>query len=239
MNVAICDDNIQDIAQIRTLLGEHFHINGYDAAIHTYTSGESLLAAFTAQTFDAVFLDIYMNGMSGIKTAEKLREKNPDFALVFITVSRDHALESYSCRACAYVLKPISYSEINNAFLQCRHIFIKNGRFIEIISDRRKVRVPLAKIVFIEVYGKQILIHTTDRIIKTTTPLDHLEQLLNSTFLRCHRSYIVNLNHTEAILTNDFRMNNGRLVPMRQRGRSELRDTYAQFLSNRLFEVST
>lgn len=239
MNVAICDDNPQDAAQIHSLLLEHFDKSGYIGKIHTFTSGESLLDAFAVCPFDAVFLDIYMKGMDGMQTAALLRKMDSDFALVFITVSRDHAIESFSYRPSYYVCKPIKRRDIDNAFRQCRDVFLKNARFVEVISNRTKIKIPLIKIIYIETYGKETLFHTLDGEIKTTSQLllDDLKQHLGSAFLRCHRSYIINLNHVEAIRTNDFLMRNGSLVPIRQRRRLELRDAYAGFMSERLFEV--
>lgn len=239
MNVAICDDNMEDIEKIRTLLIEHFDKNGYTGEVDTFTNGEALLDAFSIRQFDVVFLDIYMTGMDGMKTARKLREIDPHFILVFISISRDHAMESYSLCANSYVPKPIQRADMDKAFRQCQNMFLKNARFVEVMSDRRKIKIPLIKILYIETYGRETLFHTTDREIRTTAsmPLDNLLKTLGNAFLRCHRSYVVNLNHVNAIQPNDFQMRDGSLVPLRQRGRAELRNAYGNFISDRLFEV--
>lgn len=241
MNVAICDDNAKDAKLICDLLREHFDKNGFAGECHTFESGEALADAFAANPFDVVFLDIYMDGMNGLKTAEKLRKIDPGFSLVFITTSTDHALDSFSLRTIDYVVKPIKREDIERAFSGCRDVFLKNGRFIKVMSDRMNLSVPLIKIQYIETYGRETLFHTTDREIRSTAPilLDDLEQTLGSAFLRCHRSYIVNLNYVAAIGPDDFQMLDGSLVPLRQRGRAELRDAYADFVSDRLFEVSS
>ena len=114
--------------------------------LHTFESGEALAKSFTVHPFDVVFLDIYMDGMNGLKTAEKLREIDPGFSLVFITSSKDHALASFSLGTNDYVVKPIKREDIERAFSKCREIFLKNGRFINIMSDRMNLSVPLAKI---------------------------------------------------------------------------------------------
>lgn len=238
MNVAICDDRAEDARLICDLLREHFDKNGFAGELHTFASGEALAKAFVAHPFDVVFLDIYMGGMSGLKTAEKLREIDPGFSLVFITTSKDHALESFSLGTNDYVVKPIRREDIERAFFKCRAVFLKNGRFIEVMSGRAKRKVPLHKILFMEAYGKEILVHTPEETIKTFMPLDEIEKMITGPFLRCHRSYIVNLNYVVTIGPDDFQMHGGSLVPLRQRGRTELRDAYADFVSDRLFEVT-
>lgn len=241
MNVAICDDSARDAELICALLREHFDKNGFIGELHTFASGEALAEAFAATSFDVVFLDIYMEGMNGLKTAERLRKLNPVFSLIFITSSTDHALDCFSLGTDGYVVKPIKREDIDLAFSKCRDVFLKNGRFIKVMSDRMSLSVPLIKIQYIETYGRETLFHTTDREIRSTAPmlLDDLERTLGGSFLRCHRSYIVNLNYVEALQPDDFRMLDGSLVPLRQRGRAELRDAYADFLSDRLFEVSS
>ncbi|WP_369282021.1 LytR/AlgR family response regulator transcription factor [Oscillibacter sp. GMB15532] len=238
MRVAICDDSVHDAELVCALLREHFEKNDFAGELYTFFSGEALAQAFAADPFDVVFLDIYMGGMNGLETAQRLREIDRDFSLVFITTSKDHALDSFSIGTNDYVVKPIKREEIDRAFVRCREVFLKNGRFIEVVSNRMKRKVPLNQILFMEVYGKEVLIHTAAGTIKAALPLDELEKMVTGTFLRCHRSYIVNLNHVEAIGQDDFRMRDGSLVPLRQRGRTELRDAYADFLSDRLFKVS-
>jgi DNA-binding LytR/AlgR family response regulator len=63
-----------------------------------------------------------------------------------------------------------------------------------------------------------------------------LEKELGASFLRCHRSHIVNLNYVDKVLEQYILMKNGDRVPMRQRGRSDIRDAFAVFVSDRLFE---
>jgi DNA-binding LytR/AlgR family response regulator len=77
-----------------------------------------------------------------------------------------------------------------------------------------------------------------DGDFKTTAQmlLDDLERELGRSFLRCHRSYIVNMNQIKAIEPKDFRLRDGSLVPLRKNGRTALRDAYADFVSDRLFE---
>lgn len=239
MNIAICEDNAADTKIICGYLQEHFNKNGFIGDIHTFTSGEAMLAAFSSGVlFDAVFLDIYMGGMSGIETAKKMRETDPGFALIYITASDDYARQAYSLRACAYVSKPIHEEEMDIAFAQCREIFLKSARFIEVLSERQTIRIPLVNILYVEVFNRDAVFHLTAGIVKTSLPLDEAERKLGSPFLRCHRSYLINMNFVDRLCEQDILMKNGDSIPMRRRGRSEIRGTYGDFLTTRLFEVS-
>jgi DNA-binding LytR/AlgR family response regulator len=239
VNVAICDDYTQDAELIRGLLAEHLDNNGYIGDIHMFDSGEALYDAFTANPFDAVFLDIYMGGMSGIETAGKLRKLDPNFALVFITSSKNDISDAYPHKPNCYVVKPVTRDSIDNAFHNCQAVFLKNARYIEVMRDRAKIKIPLSKIMYIETYGRETVFHTTAGDHKSTSnmPLADIERGLNKAFLRCHKSYIVNMNFVDIVCPGEFKLINGNLVPMRQRRRDELRDAYARFVSDRLFGV--
>lgn len=238
MNIAVCEDNADDAGIICGYLQEHLDKNGFIGDIHTFTSGEAMLAACSSGLlFDAVFLDIYMGGMTGIETAQKMRDTDPGFALIYITSSDDYARQAYSLRACAYVSKPVQADEMNLAFAQCREVFLKSARFIKILSERQSIRIPLVKILYVEVFNRDAVFHLTTGIVKTALPLDEIEHELGSPFLRCHRSYLINMNFVDRLCEQDILMKNGDAIPMRRRGRSEIRGTYGDFLTNRLFEV--
>ena len=237
MNIAICENDAMDSDILRTTLSGYLEQNGYTGKIYAFKSGETLLSSFSLGAFDVIFLDIFMDGISGIETAKKIRGIDPTCALIFITSSPNHALEGFSVRASAYVVKPIREKEMQTALFQCREIFMKNARYIEIRADRMDVRLPLVKIYYIEIYDKSMLFHTPDGVYQTRMSMDEIEQkLAGDPFYRCHHSYIINMNHIGKINSQDIIMKNGDSVPMRTRGRDEIRADVAQFLSSRIFE---
>ena len=235
LNIAICDDNQIEADLIYKYLDTYLNKNDYDSKVHVYDSGESLLEAFSTDTFSVVFLDIYMSGITGIETAIKLRAKDSNFALIFITSSKDHALEAFSCQASAYLIKPVNHESIEGVFKQCESIFLKNARTIQIVSDRKPIKIPICKIYYIEIFHKDALFHTSSGVFKTNIPLNIIEKELGMPFLRCHRSHLVNMNHIEEIGEHDISMKNGDCVSLRQREKKRISEIYGDFLSNRLF----
>ena len=238
MNIAVCEDNRADADLICGYLQKHFDAHGYTGTIYRFESGEAVLDAFSPGFFDAVFMDVYMGGMTGIETAEKMRSRDETFALVYITISDDHARQAFTLRACAYVSKPIKPDEMELAFAQCQSVFLKNARFIEIISERKNIKIPLVKILYAEVYNREILLHTAEGTMTAILTLDEVERQCGSSFLRCHRSYLINMNHVDRLCEHDFLMKNGDVVPIRQRSRTAIRNAYGDFLTARLFEVN-
>ena len=237
MRIAICEDNASDAAEILSYLEQHFANNSFIGDIETYDSGEALLSAFMPGTFDVAFLDIYMSGMTGVEAARAIRANDPDCALVFITSDPGHMPEGFALRAASYVVKPITQEQMDTALLQCRKIFLKNARYIEAKTGGQTVRIPLNKVLFVETQSKAASICTTDGIFKTYSSIEEIErQLGGNPFLRCHRSYVVNLSYVEDVLENDFIMRGGAKVPIRKNGMKEIRRSVSEFFSQRLFE---
>ena len=239
MNIAVCENDAADCAALCAILDGYIKQNRYTAEIRTFESGELLLAEFTLGAFDLVFLDIYMDGINGIQTARRIRQIDPVCALIFITSSPNHALEGFSVRAAGYVVKPIREKEMLSALLQCQEVFMRNARYIEIRTDRTDIKLPLSSIFYVEVYNKTAHFHTQSGVYQTRKSMDDIEQELGGEpFYRCHQSYIINMNHIERITSTDIVMRIGSSVPMRQRGRDEIRSDIAQFVSSRLFQGS-
>ena len=237
MRVAICEDNADDAAEIRSYLEQHFERNGFMGDIDVFDSGEALLASFSPAFFDVVFLDVYMGGMTGVEAARVIRRVDPDCALVFITTDAGHMPEGFALRAASYVVKPVTTEQMETALLQCRRIFMKNARFIEVKTGGQIHRIPLPKVQYMEMQGKAASIHTVDGIVKTYTPMEEIEhQLGGKPFLRCHRAFLVNMLYIADVLENDFLMRDGARVPIRKNGMKEVRGAVSDFFSERLFE---
>ena len=108
MRIAIVDDLAAERALLQSRLERQFSRRNVQAAFYGFESGEAFLAAEKAQHFTAAFLDIYMNGMSGMEAARELRKLDTDCMLVFTTTSTDHALEGFQVRAMHYLVKPFT-----------------------------------------------------------------------------------------------------------------------------------
>ena len=114
---------------------------------------------------------------------------------------------------------------------------MKNARYIEVKTGGQSIRIPLAKILYVEMRDKAASIYTSDGLVRTYTPMSEIErQLGGKPFLRCHRTYIVNMLHVVDVLESDFLMRGGAKVPIRKNGMKEVRRTVSDFFSERLFE---
>jgi len=237
MNIAVCEDNADEREAICAYMKAYCERNCFESNLRVFNSGETLLSAFTPGAFDLVFLDIFMPGLNGVDTAKKIRETDPDCALIFTTVSNAHALDAFSVQALGYVTKPIESDRIEKALRLCRELFARSGRLIEVKSEYQTIQIPARHIVYAEVYAKCTVLHMINGdTVKTYTPLDEIEEKLGVPFLRCHRSYLVNMKYVKDAQTDSFLMQNGDSVPLRQSKRSELKMALGKFKMETAFK---
>ena len=235
MNVAICEDIEKDASLLRLHVERYFKENNCDLDLHVYSTGNKLLEDIAADKLSDViitFLDIYMPGANGIDTAKKIRATDNDMIIIFTTISEDHSLEGYSVYAMQYLVKPVSYAEVEEVLDKCMERFVSSLRYIEVLSDRLTVKTYLKDIMYIEFSSKASYIHTATEKIKTFLPLHELEkQLEGSTFLRTQRSYIVNMSYIKRMEANSFIMVNDTAIPIRRDDKMIIKQAYRDYLS--------
>ena len=113
MRIAIVDDLAAERTLLKGRLEWQLQRRKVQADILEYESGETFLEAARKAPFTAAFMDIYMDGMTGMEAAKKLRKTDTDCLLVFITTSTDHALEGFQVRALHYLVKPFTEADIH------------------------------------------------------------------------------------------------------------------------------
>ena len=87
MRIALVDD-IEDVrSRMAELIEEFAGQHHLHYQLDSYASGEEFLEHFEAHSYDIIFLDIYMDGISGTEAAEKIRETDNYVLLIFLTSS--------------------------------------------------------------------------------------------------------------------------------------------------------
>ena len=214
--IAICDDLESERVGLARMVQSYANQHGLSVRLQLFPSGESLLAALrSAASIHLLFLDIYMPGLSGVETAKQIRASGSAMSIVFATTSQDHGLDSFEVRASDYLVKPFQEEDVAASLDWFFSHIPEPLRLLSVYSEGEWQQIPLASISYIDVYGHQSRIHFDRGTIAARRGLDDLEAAVDSRdFLRCHRSFLVNLNYVEGIEGNDFRMLDQTLIPI-------------------------
>ena len=154
---------------------------------------------------DLVFLDIEMPEMTGAELAKSLNNLYP---IIFITSSKEHAIEAFEDNVLDYLVKPIEYPRFLKAAVKAKEqlekelLFAEKENHLFVKSDSRHVRIPYEDLYFVEALADYVIFNTKKGkfIVHSTTMKGIEKKLPRSVFSRVHRSYIVNrdkINHME------------------------------------------
>ncbi len=177
------------------------------------TCGDAMSAfqVINQKKVDLIFLDIEMPGINGISFIKSL--SNPP-AVILTTAFREYAFESYEIEVVDYLLKPISFDRFFKAIN--KHLKsktatpempdtpAKTGGSIYVYSNKKNLKVYFDDILYVESIKDYITIHTTEAQIVSKNTITNFEELLPSSFLRIHRSFIVNSTKITAFTHQDI-----------------------------------
>lgn len=207
IKIAICDDTAEDIELLSGAL--YAYDNSFE--IITYQNGEALIADYLDSnlTIDILFMDIYMPGMDGIATAQRIRNERQDIKIIFVSSSKDHYSQAYEVFAFNYILKPLDRERLHQVLDRAIDEIKKECSCKIRFSYKSTVYcVDCRNILYMESRDKLILFHLADgNILQCYGKLDEfMEELKEPLFIRCHQSFIVNTSHITEMGENHFRV---------------------------------
>ena len=130
--------------------------------------------------------------------------------IIFVTSLVNYIQEGYTVRAYRYLLKPINYEDLRSHLLSCISDITKKRENFMIIENKGIIyKVLINKILYIEVRKKDLTIYTEDGIYTTKNSMEKVEkELRRYNFFRCHKGYLINMEHIEIIHKNTVFINN-------------------------------
>ena len=232
----LCDDSQDDLDTLSHALQDYAARRGFELRLETASAAGELLRRWAPFRWDAVFLDMFMPGLSGEDAARRLRLMDNELCLIFVTVSQKHGLFSYDVRATDYLLKPFSQQDIDNALDYFMEKYAESLRSLRVRTAWEEVDVRFRDIRYIEIRNHQAILHTGEQELTVWKSLDELEEeLRDRRFLRCHRSYLVNLEHVKTLEKRDFLIDSGDLAPISRQKMQAVQRKYQEWLAERMF----
>ncbi len=178
-------------------------------------------AALQKHKTDILFLDINMPVLSGIAFLKTLKNQPQ---VIFTTAYKEYAVDAFDLSACDYLLKPFSlerfivavdkaFEKLNSQPLPDReNSEAKTGEFCFIKADGKIYKVAYEDLLFAEAQGNYTKVVTTQNTLLTVITFSGFEDLLPKTsFLRVHRSFIINKSKITHIEGNRVFINNNEI----------------------------
>ena len=198
------------------------------ATCNNALEAQQLLAS---QHVDLIFVDINMPDLSGVEFVRSLVDRP---MVIFTTAYSEYAVEGFKLDAVDYLLKPFSFADFSrsagkaNSLYELRHnqragepeatpeALPKDKEYISVKADYKVSLVKISNIVYLESEGEYVRMHLDDgTTITTLFRLKNMEAALPSdTFMRVHRSYIVNLRCIKGYVRGRVFLSDTEYVPI-------------------------
>lgn len=234
VNIVICENDKNDQEFVKDKVVEILDDLDIEYEIKVYNSGDDLLEGYDKYT-DIILLDIQMDGLDGMETARKIREFDDNVEIIFITSFVEYALEGYEVNAYRYLLKPVKDENLMTSLINCLNDrnFVK--RSIVIKEGDTRIKISLKDIMYIEVQGNDITVHTLKDTYRTKGTMSNFETEINSDmFVRCHKSYLVNLEYIKSIKRYTSILVNDEEVPLSRNKYKEIKDRFFDMIEDKL-----
>lgn len=231
--IAVCDDEAYFRNQEKKLIEQYMMNRGWDCQVDLYASGKELLErAYTSLPYDVIFLDINMEEMDGLQTAERIRGLSETVCIVFVTAYITYALEGYKVGAVRYLLK--EEGSLENALKECLDTITERLNTEETVCEfdfqSGKKRLPADAILYVESRLHKVFFYVMEDGVKTYSRYDRLDEvekkLRRYGFCRVHQSFLVNMKYVKGVERYRVTMENGTEVSVSKKYYKDVEKEY-------------
>lgn len=233
INIAVCDDEKCMSEKIEKLVEDFFRKKNTNISISEYSSGEELLKS--NERIDILFLDIGMRGMDGIETARKLRECRFHGFLIFITVLKEMVFQSFEVQPFDYLVKPVQEEHFEKTmerlFLSMQDRLSSEKANLLVQKGCESNIIFFQDIICCEIIDRKVYLYlVSGEVIDYYDRIENLEKKMDGRFFRCHRSYLINLNHLKSYRNNTAFMADGKEIPVSRLRSKEFSKVILQYM---------
>lgn len=215
LKVLIADDDEGMRSVMRHIIQK---VDGFQLAGEA-VDGEEALSQAEKLKPDVVFLDVDMPKLTGVEVARNLQDMDPTTIIIFATAYDGYMSDAFEVYAFDYLVKPFKVERVVQTLTRIRerrdpHEEKEAKPAKAITADRKPVDgrlmlhhregvsfVDLNDILLVQREDRSTVLYTRGerRFITGDSLADMEERLPGNVFFRCHKSYIINLNHIKDI----------------------------------------
>ncbi len=226
IKIVVCDDEVEICALLEMMLIDIFRDKGMSCEVESFYTGESLCKEFERRKYDLIFLDIEMDGKSGIDVGRFLRDElgNETVQIVYISAKTEYAMELFEFHPMNFLVKPIERSKIEKLVNKYLIITEQNNKFFGYKKKTDYFKVPLSDILYFESHNRKIHIQMKDREDDFYGSMDDVYKMVKGhCYLFIHKSIIVNYRQIKKIFYEKVVMIDNTVLPISQSRRSAIR----------------
>ena len=233
MNIAICDDEKSQRELLQKYVYEWAEKQQKKINIFLFESSENFSFFWSEEkTIDLILLDIQMGRENGVELAKKIRKTDEELQIVFITAINAYIAEGYEVEALNYLLKPIEKEKLFRCLDKASLKEKSEHSKILLETKQGMIRISVKDIWYLEAFGHQCMIHTKSDVHEVKESIGKIEATMETeeaSFIKCHRSYFINLKHVSKIEKDSVVMDDGRSLPISRNSYKKVAQAFIDF----------
>ncbi|MBP3678255.1 MAG: response regulator transcription factor [Agathobacter sp.] len=236
IRIGICDDEDFFREELEKLVSVYGNDAEHDFDIHTYSKAEDVATDILEKNeeYHILFLDVEMDGMTGMEVAQKLRREGYKGVICFVSSKDRYAFDAFGVDAIGYVKKPAKYQDVKRIVQKALvQIYYQRDeeeakkRYLEITTQNEKTMLDLQQVLYVEKRRNQCVIHMEESEIVCYETLKKLYERLDKTkFSFTHQGFIVNFDKIKEVKKDTVCFGAGREIPVSRRYQAELRERH-------------
>ena len=237
MRIVICDDVIEEAelvkSEVRGILS-----NESECEIIA-CDPEALMLEIEEELFDydIAILDIeFHKEKNGIDFGHEINSRYPLTQIIYLTSILDFASDVYETEHVYFVMKKNRDRTLPRGLKKAMILYEENKekRYLEIVSEGRKLLLSQHEILYIEREGQILLVHTKEAVYKIYESIRNLLKLLSNSFSRCHGGYIVNMAHVISVNRERILLDQGQELEIGRTFKDRFMKQYMDYLAKRM-----
>lgn len=238
IRIAVCDDEKKYLDESAALLSEYALLRNIHFSVEQFENPSDFLDKLDkGEKYDVYLLDVYMPGLTGVSVATELRRRNDESPVIFLTSSRDHAVEAFGVGATHYLLKPYTKDDFFAAMDKAMHSINQDKpKTVLMKTVNGYHNISISKIVYCESSNhNQTICFVDEEPTSVRISQAELWEKLSpfGQFYLCGKTYIINLEQIEKILSDTVEMTTGKYLAVPRRILPAFKNAYMDYLGMR------
>lgn len=235
LKFVVCDDNKEIAAYVESCINDNISVEKKINVFETGYAMEYYVTEIAKGDVDIIITDIDLCELNGIDIIKDIIKEFPLIKIIFISGHQKYIQRVFETDLIYFILKPIDEKLLTDAINKAiSHIEEEKEKSFTFITKLGIFRLPYKSIKYIVSNGRQVSIYEMKNVREINSKLDNLEKDLPSNFLRCHKSYIINLDKVKSLSDKAFVLNTGEIIPISQSKYSESKDSFINYLGKKL-----
>lgn len=233
IRLAVVEDEDSFAVQLQENIRQYSSEKGTEILVTRYRDGDEIAENYSCE-FDIILMDIQMRFMDGMTAAEKIREKDKNVIIVFITNRIDYAIRGYGVDALDYIVKPVEYFSFSKKLERAiDRVHARVEHTVTLQLPGGFVRLKTDEIYYVESENHTLIYHTMGAEYRLRARIaDAEEELFAYGFFRCNKGLLVNLQHVKGIQDNCCLVQ-GKLLVISRGKKTEFMAALANYMGER------